>query len=111
MNEGAFPFVEREIAWSSWKLRPNSKPKPNRKMKTFIKTIRATALIPFAARAKTKAALVGVLVLLGVTVLIILPARATPQMGVTSVTLAHGVLDEIDILTKTDLDPGPATDF
>src|SRR5262245_48400327 len=43
--------------------------------------------------------------------LIVLPARATPQSGVTSVTLAHGILDEVDIMAKTDMDPGPATDF
>ena len=82
--------------------------------KTFIKSICATALLPFAARAKTEAApaytpassmkmrLVATiaLVLVGVTVLIILPARATPQAGVSSVTIAHGTFDEIDIFAK-----------
>lgn len=43
--------------------------------------------------------------------LIILPARATPSSGVSSVTIAHGILDEVDVLAKTDMDPGPATDF
>ena len=43
--------------------------------------------------------------------LFILPAHATPQSGVTSVTLAQGVLDDIDVLAKTDIDPGPAKDF
>jgi len=46
-----------------------------------------------------------------VVALLILPARATPQSGVSSVTLAHGVLDEIDIFAKTDMNPGSATDF
>jgi len=50
-------------------------------------------------------ALVGVAALLG------LPARATPQVGVSSVTIAHGTFDDIDVFTKTDLDPGNATDF
>ena len=36
---------------------------------------------------------------------IILPARATPQAGVSSVTIAHGTFDEIDVFAKTDLDP------
>ncbi len=40
-----------------------------------------------------------------------IPARATPQAGVSSVTIAHGVLDELDIDAKTDMDPGPAKDF
>ena len=34
------------------------------------------------------------------------PARATPQAGVSSVTIAQGVFDEIDIIAKTDMDPG-----
>ena len=49
--------------------------------------------------------------LASVAVFIVLQARATPQVGVSSVTIAHGVLDEIDIMAKTDMDPGPATDF
>jgi len=79
--------------------------------KAFIKLIRATALLPFAARAKTKAALVAALVLVGVTVLIILPARATPQVGVSSVTIAHGTFGEIDVFAKTDTNPGHPTDY
>ena len=100
--------------------------------KAFIKSISATALLPFAACAKTEAALLDAhtpeshmtlskiklklvsaiaLVLVGVTVLIILPARATPQAGVSSVTIAHGTFDEIDVFAKTDMDPGPATDY
>ena len=47
---------------------------------------------------------------LGVAFLV-LPTRATPQVGVSSVIIAQGVLDEIDIMAKTDMDPGPATDF
>ena len=95
--------------------------------KTFIKLISATASLPFAARAKAKAALADTrtpgsrmklklvsaiaLVLAGVTVLIILPARATPQAGVSSVTIAHGSFDEIDIFAKTDINPGNPTDY
>jgi hypothetical protein len=95
--------------------------------KTIIKTICATALLPFAARAKTKTALVDAhtpesrmklrlvsaiaLVLVSVSALIILPARATPQSGVSSVTIAHGTFDEIDIFAKTDVNPGNPTDY
>jgi hypothetical protein len=95
--------------------------------KTFIKSICATALLPLAARAKAKAALVNAnrpesrmklrlvsaiaLVLLGVTVLIIVPARATSQAGVSSVTIAHGTFDEIDIFAKTDINPANPTDY
>jgi quercetin dioxygenase-like cupin family protein len=92
--------------------------------KTFIKLIRATALLPFAGRAKIettvdapktrmKLSLVSAvaLVLVGVTVLVIRPARATPQAGVSSVTLAHGTFDEIDVFAKTDIDPGNRTDY
>jgi len=50
-------------------------------------------------------------VLVGVTVLIILPARATPQAGVSSVTIAHGTFDEIDVFAKTDIDPANPTAY
>ncbi len=100
--------------------------------KAFIKSISATAMLPFAARAKTEAALVDAhtpeshitvskiklklvsaiaLVLVGVAALIILPARATPQAGVSSVTIAHGTFEEIDVFAKTDIDPGNPTDY
>jgi quercetin dioxygenase-like cupin family protein len=95
--------------------------------KTFIKVIRVAALFPFAARANTestranahaprtrmKLSLVSALalVLVGVTVLVIRPARATPQVGVSSVTIAHGTFDEIDVFAKTDIDPGNRTDY
>ena len=46
-----------------------------------------------------------------VAAVLILPARATPQAGVSSITIAQGVFDEIDVQAKTDMDPGPATDF
>ena len=46
------------------------------------------------------------LALLAVAALVILPARATPQVGVSSVTIAHGTFDEIDVFAKTDIDPG-----
>src|SRR5204862_6159167 len=48
---------------------------------------------------------------LGTAALFILPARATPQAGVSSVTIAHGSLDEIDVFAKTDLDPGNPKSF
>lgn len=44
------------------------------------------------------------LAVLAVATLAILPAGATPQVGVTSVTLAQGAFDEIDVFAKTDLD-------
>jgi len=95
--------------------------------RTLIKLIRATALLPFAARAKTEAALVNVhtrgsrmklslvsaiaLVLVGAAVFAIRPARATQQAGVSSVTMAHGTFDEIDVFAKTDINPGNPTDY
>jgi len=95
--------------------------------KAFIKSICAAALLPFAARAKTEAALAGTrtpesrtklklvsavaLVLVGVTALIILPARATPPAGVSQVVIAHGTFDEIDIFAKTDINLGKRTDY
>jgi quercetin dioxygenase-like cupin family protein len=93
--------------------------------KTSIKSICAIALLPFVARAKTKLADTDTrekrmnlrvvsaiaLALVGVTVLIIRPARATTQAGVSSVTIAHGTFDEIDIFAKTDIDPGNSTDY
>jgi quercetin dioxygenase-like cupin family protein len=51
------------------------------------------------------------LALLAVATLVILPARATPQSGVSSVTIAHGTFDEIDVFAKTDLDLGNRTDY
>src|SRR5678815_2271410 len=51
------------------------------------------------------------LALLGVAAVVILPARATPQVGVSSVTIAHGSFDEIDVFAKTDLDPGNPRDY
>jgi quercetin dioxygenase-like cupin family protein len=94
--------------------------------KTFIKSIGATLSLPFAVLAKTKAAPVagsspkdrlkvtvvsGALVLIGATALVTPPASATPQAGVSSVTIAHGTFDDIDIFAKTDLDPGNRKDF
>lgn len=95
--------------------------------RAFIKSIRATTLLPFAACAKATAALAGAhtpeskkklwlvsafaLVFVGVTMLIVLPARATSQAGVSSVTIAHGTFEEIDIFAKTDIDPANPTDY
>jgi hypothetical protein len=93
----------------------------------YIRSISATVLLPFAARAKNNAALVDAptpesrlksrlvsaiaLAFVGVATLIILPARATPQSGVSSVTIAHGTFDEIDVFAKTDINPGNSTDY
>jgi quercetin dioxygenase-like cupin family protein len=39
-------------------------------------------------------------------------ARATPQSGVTSVTIANGTFADIDVYAKTDINPSPdITDF
>jgi len=51
------------------------------------------------------------LAVLAVATLAILPAGATPQSGVTSVTLAQGAFDEIDVFAKTDLDLGNRTAY
>jgi len=83
-------------------------------MKTsFIESITETALLPFRLERKSKLKLVSAiaLALTGVTAWLVLPAHATPQAGVSSVTIAHGTFDEIEIFAKTDLDPGPASDF
>ena len=48
---------------------------------------------------------------LGTAALFILPARATPQAGVSSVTIAHGTFDEIDVFAKTDIEPGNPTSY
>jgi len=53
--------------------------------------------------------LVGGLALL--TAVLIFPAHATPQAGVSSVTIAHGTFDEIDVFAKTDIDPGNRNDY
>jgi hypothetical protein len=56
MNEGAFPFTNPDRTRPSEDLvRPQN---TNKMKKTFIKSIGAAALLPFAARAKTKTALV-----------------------------------------------------
>ena len=64
--------------------------------KAFIKSFSAAAFAP---------------VLVGIAALAALPAHATPQAGVTSLTIAHGTFNEIDILTKTDIDLGTRTDY
>ena len=81
--------------------------------KSFIKSIIATALLPITSERKSSLKLMSaiVLALLGVTVWIVLPARATPQAGVSSVTIAHGTFDEIDVFAKTDINPGNPTDY
>jgi len=77
--------------------------------------IRATLALPGLRNSKmtmkSKLMLASALALVGVAALIILPARATPQAGVSSVTIAHGTFDEIDVFAKTDLDPGNPKDF
>ena len=49
--------------------------------------------------------------LVSITAFTAMPARATPQSGVTSVTIASGAFADIDVNAKTDIDPGPAKDF
>jgi len=94
---------------------------------TSIKSIGANLLLPFAILAKTEAAPMDgsapknrlkvilasatALMLIGTAALVIPHASATPQAGVTSVTLAQGTFDEIDVFAKTDLDPGNPKDF
>jgi quercetin dioxygenase-like cupin family protein len=51
------------------------------------------------------------LVLIGAVAFLIPQASATPQAGVTSVTIANGEFDDIDVFAKTDLDPGNRKDF
>src|SRR6266513_2000287 len=97
-------------------------------MKTSaIKSITAPALLPFATRAKTTGSPPAVrapetkmrsrlastiaLAIVGVAALLIPSARATPQSGVSSTTIAQGRFDEIDIFTKTDIDSGVARDY
>lgn len=91
-------------------------------MKNTLKTICAKALLRFAcaktmdrptAESRKKLRLMSALalVLAGVTALIILPARATPQVGVSSVTLAHGAFEDIDIFAKTDINPANPKDY
>ena len=87
-------------------------------MKTQLIKLRSAVLATLAVPAltvskKIKLTLVSAaaLALLGLAVLVILPARATPQSGVSSVTIAHGSFDEIDVFSKTDLDPGNPTDY
>jgi len=65
------------------------------------------------AMSKMKLTLVSAitLALLAVAALVIVPAGATPQAGVSSVTIAHGTFDEIDVFAKTDLDPGNRADY
>jgi hypothetical protein len=77
--------------------------------------IRATLALPGLRNnkmtMKSKLMLASALALAGVAALIILPARATPQAGVSSVTIAHGTFDEIDVFAKTDINPGNPTDY
>jgi len=46
-----------------------------------------------------------------VTVLFVVPALATPPNKVVTATFGVGRFDNIDSTTKTDIDPGAATDF
>ena len=43
--------------------------------------------------------------------LLMLPAQATPPSGVMTSTIAVGRFTVIDAKAKTDIDPGPATEF
>jgi quercetin dioxygenase-like cupin family protein len=74
-------------------VRPQNTKTKNMKT-TSIKSIGATAL--------------G---LIGAAALAIPQASATPQAGVTSVTIAQGGFEDIDVFAKTDLNPGNSKDF
>ncbi len=39
------------------------------------------------------------------------PALATPPSGVTTVAIADGTFDDVDVFAKTDIDPGLGTDY
>jgi quercetin dioxygenase-like cupin family protein len=43
--------------------------------------------------------------------LVVVPARATPPSGVTTTMIGLGRFTSIDAKAKTDIDPGPATEF
>ena len=50
--------------------------------------------------------------LIALSLVVVAPALATPQSGVTTVPIADGTfLDDIYASAKTDIDPGPGTDF
>jgi hypothetical protein len=83
-------------------------PKLNMKA-LFVKSLVARALFSFTGRAKTASTIT--LALLGIAVSIIPSARATPQSGVTSLTIAQGAFENIDVFTKTDIDTGVATEY
>jgi quercetin dioxygenase-like cupin family protein len=48
---------------------------------------------------------------LAAAVLLMLPAQATPPSGVTTTILGVGRFAEIDATAKTDINPGPPTEF
>ena len=56
----------------------------------------------------TAIAAVGALVAVA---LLMLPARATPPSGVTTTMIGLGRFTKIDAMAKTDVDPGPFTEF
>jgi hypothetical protein len=43
--------------------------------------------------------------------LVVVPAQATPPSGVTTTMIGLGRFTSIDAKAKTDIDPGPATEF
>ena len=49
--------------------------------------------------------------LIALALVVAAPAHATPQSGVTSVAIANGTFADIDVYAKTDIDPGPTTDY
>jgi hypothetical protein len=76
---------------------------------SFIKSITAPVLLASTGRAKRVSLIAWALV--GIAMSIIPHARATPQFGVSSVTIAQGAFEDIDVLTKTDIDTGVATSY
>jgi len=75
----------------------------------FVKSLATRALFSITSRAKAVATITSLL--LGITVPLLPSARATPQSGVSSVTIAQGPFEKIDVFTKTDIDTGNATEF
>jgi quercetin dioxygenase-like cupin family protein len=62
-------------------------------------------------RTRMAAAGAAAAALIATAVLVVVPALATTPRGVVTTTFGVGRLDAIDSTTKTDINPGPATDF
>jgi quercetin dioxygenase-like cupin family protein len=74
-----------------------------------MKTLHVTNSIHRSLLRRTLLLIAPALVI--IAALTAVPAHATPQSGVTSVAIANGTFDDIDVYAKTDIDPGPTTDY